>query len=382
MTLLVIGIGLVNAQVSKVTGNVTSEEDGLPVVGASVLVKGTTVGTVTDIDGNFTLTNVPSSAKTLVISFIGMQTQEVAVKSTVNVVLKSDAQALDEVMVVAYGTARKSSFTGSASVMKASEISTQKQSFVKSLDGKVAGVRVGASTGDPGSDQKILIRGIGSISGSTQPLYVIDGVAVVNDDMSSGLKSQSILSSINPDDIESMTILKDAAAASLYGSRAANGVVIITTKQGKEGKTKVSYNMETGWTDMAVGSQYNLMNAAQIQQYYNDALKNYAEINPNGANNLSIANLGHPMADPTSFGNELSPLFFWNPGSDIDTNWKKEVYGKGMITDHQVSVSGGTEKTKFYAGFGYNKTKGLVKGSDFERYSGCLLYTSPSPRDS
>ena len=372
MAFLVIGIGLVNAQISKVTGHVTSEEDGLPVVGASVLVKGTTVGTVTDIDGNFTLTNVPSSAKTLMISFIGFRTQEVAVKSQVNVVLKSDAEVLDEVMVVAYGTAKKSSFTGSASVMKASDISTQKQSLVKSLDGKVAGVRVGASTGDPGSDQKILIRGIGSISGSTQPLYVIDGVAVVNDDMTSGLKSQSILSSINPDDIESMTILKDAAAASLYGSRAANGVVIITTKQGKEGKTKVTYNMETGWTDMAVGSQYNVMNAAQIQQYYNDALRNYAEINPTGANNMSNTNLGHPMADAASFANELSPLFFWNPGSDIDTNWKKEVYGKGMITDHQVAVSGGTEKTKFYAGFGYNKTKGLVKGSEFERYSGRL----------
>ena len=372
MAFLVIGIGLVNAQISKVTGHVTSDEDGLPVVGASVLVEGTTVGTVTDIDGNFTLTNVPSSAKTLVISFIGFQTQKVDVKSNVNVVLKSDAEVLDEVMVVAYGTAKKSSFTGSASVMKASDISTQKQSLVKSLDGKVAGVRVGASTGDPGSDQKILIRGIGSISGSTQPLYVIDGVAVVNDDMTSGLKSQSILSSINPDDIESMTILKDAAAASLYGSRAANGVVIITTKQGKEGKTKVTYNMETGWTDMAVGSQYNVMNAAQIQQYYNDALRNYAEINPTGANNMSNTNLGHPMVDAASFANELSPLFFWNPGSDIDTNWKKEVYGKGMITDHQVAVSGGTEKTKFYAGFGYNKTKGLVKGSEFERYSGRL----------
>ena len=231
---------------------------------------------------------------------------------------------------------------------------------------------MGGSTGDPGSDQKILIRGIGSISGSTQPLYVIDGVAVVNDDMTSGLKSQSILSSINPDDIESMTILKDAAAASLYGSRAANGVVIITTKQGKEGKTKITYNMESGWTDMAVSSQYNVMNAAQIQQYYNDALKNFAEINPTGANNLSQANLGHPMIDAISFANELSPLFFWNPESDIDTNWKKEVYGKGMVTDHQFAISGGTEKTKFYAGFGYNKTKGLVKGSDFERFSGRL----------
>ena len=178
-------------------------------------------------------------------------------------------------MVVAYGTAKKASFTGSASVMKAGEISTQKESLVKSLEGKVAGVRVGGSTGDPGSDQKILIRGIGSINGSTQPLYVVDGVPVVNDDMSSGLKSQSVLSSINPDDIASMTILKDAAAASLYGSRAANGVVIITTKQGKEGKTRVSYDMETGWTSMAVRNQYKMMDAKDTKDYYWHAIKNY-----------------------------------------------------------------------------------------------------------
>ena len=299
-----------------------------------------------------------------------MKSQEVAVKPVVNVVLHSDTEVLDEVMVVAYGTTKKSSFTGSAATMKAGEISTQKQSLVKSLDGKVAGVRVGGSTGDPGADQKILIRGIGSINGSTQPLYVIDGVPVVNDDMSSGLKSQSILSSINPDDIESMTILKDAAAASLYGSRAANGVVIITTKKGKEGKTKVTYNMETGWTKMAVESQYNTMNASQIQQYYNDAFKNFAEIMPAAANEYSEYYLNKPLTDATSFANEFTPMFFWNPGSDIDTNWKDQVYRTGMITDHQVGISGGTDKTKFYAGFGYNKTNGIVSGSDFERYSG------------
>ena len=137
----------------------------------------------------------------MVVSFIGMATQEVSIKANLQISLKSDTEVLDEVMVVAYGTAKKASFTGSASVMKAGEISTQKESLVKSLEGKVAGVRVGGSTGDPGSDQKILIRGIGSINGSTQPLYVVDGVPVVNDDMSSGLKSQSVLSSINPDDI-------------------------------------------------------------------------------------------------------------------------------------------------------------------------------------
>ena len=367
---LLMGMSAAWAQNTKVTGHVV-DENGEPVIGASVVVKGTTIGTVTDFDGNFVL-EVPEEHKHLEISYVGMEKIMVRVAPQVNVTMESDSQALDEVMVVAYGTTRKASFTGSASVMKAADIAAQKTSLVKSLEGKVAGVRVGGSTGDPGADQKILIRGISSFSASTQPLYVIDGVAMTNDGMSIGLKSQSILASINPDDIESMTILKDAAAASLYGSRAANGVVIITTKKGKEGKTKITYNMESGWTDMAVGSQYNVMNAAQIQQYYNDALKNYAEINPTGANNMSTSYLGHAMTDAASFGKEMSAMYFWNPGSDIDTNWKKEVYGKGMVTDHQVAVSGGTEKTQFYAGFGYNKTKGLVNGSEFERYSGRL----------
>ena len=165
-----------------------------------------------------------------------MKSQEVVIKPILKIVLESDNQQLDEVMVVAYGTTKKASFTGSASVVKSEDLSAQKESFVKSLQGKVAGIRVGGSTGDPGADQRIQIRGISSISASSQPLYVIDGVAIVNNDVTSGLKSQSVLSSINPDDIENLTVLKDAAAASLYGSRAANGVIIITTKQGKQGK--------------------------------------------------------------------------------------------------------------------------------------------------
>ena len=306
------------------------------------------------------------------ISFIGMRTQEVEIKPSVSVVLKVDSETLDEVIVVAYGTAKKASFTGSASVMKAGELSAPKQSLVKSLQGKVAGVNVGGSTGDPGADQKILIRGIGSINASDQPLYVIDGVPVSNDGITSGLKSQSVMSSINPDDIESMTILKDAAASSLYGSRAANGVIIITTKKGKEGKTKISYNMETGWTQMAIGDQYTPMNAAQAQEYYANAVKNWAELNPETADYYSNYYFDHGMADATSFGKEYSSLYFWNPGSDIDSNWKDEVYKKGLITDHQVAVSGGNARTNFYAGFGYNKTEGTVKGSEFGRYSGRL----------
>ncbi|MGL4852679.1 MAG: SusC/RagA family TonB-linked outer membrane protein [Phocaeicola sp.] len=357
----VVGIQLVMAQADKVTGTVISTEDGFPVVGASVLVKGTTVGTITDLDGQFTLTNLPADAKMLVVSFIGMATQEVAVKPNVNISLNPDSEQLDEVIVVAYGTAKKSSFTGAATSMKSGDISVQKESLVKSLDGRMAGVRVGASTGDPGADQKVLIRGISSISGSTQPLYVIDGVPVTNDDMSSGLKSQSVLSSINPDDIESMTVLKDAAAASLYGSRAANGVIIVTTKKGKQGKTRVSYDMEVGISSMAVSSQYNTMNASELKEYYWDAIKNYGEVSQ-----------GMTAAEAAAYADSNAPGFFNDYNGTTDTNWKDEVYKQGFSTNHQVSVSGGSEKTRFYTSFGYNKVDGIVKGSEFERYSGRL----------
>ena len=356
---LFIGIGLVSAQTTSVRGVVISGDDNEPIIGASILAKGTSVGTVTDFDGAFTL-NVPTSATTLVISYIGMTTQEVAVGSNLRIVLQSSSQALDEVIVVAYGTVKKASFTGSASVIKADEITSQKESFVKSLQGKVAGIRVGGSTGDPGSDQKIQIRGIGSISASSQPLYVIDGIPVTSDnDATSTLRSQSILSSINPDDIQSLTVLKDAAASSLYGSRAANGVILITTKQGQQGKTKVTYNMETGWTKMAVGSQYNTMSSSELKEYYWDGIKNYG-----------LVRQGMSETEATDYANKYTPDFFWNYDSDINTNWKDEVYGSGLITDHQVAISGGNDKTTFYTGFGYNKTKGIVKGSEFERYSG------------
>lgn len=198
-----------------------------------------------------------------------MNPQTVKASSNMKIALTSDNKTLDEVVVVAYGTTTKASFTGSAAVMKDKDMSAAKSSLIKSLEGKMAGVNIGASTGDPGADQKVLIRGIGSISGSTQPLYVIDGVPVSNSDMqSSGLRSQSILSSINPNDIESMTVLKDAAASSLYGSRAANGVIIITTKKGKEGKTHVNYDMQIGWSNIAKKSALETMNSAEMKQYW------------------------------------------------------------------------------------------------------------------
>ena len=174
---------LAMAQNLTVRGTVV-DENSEPVIGASILVEGTARGTITDIEGKFTISGVPASAKNLQVSFVGMRTQLVPITTgDIQIVMKSDAEVLDEVMVVAYGTTTKASFTGSASVMRDTDMSAQRQSLVKSFEGKVAGVRVGASTGDPGSDQRITIRGIGSVNGSTQPLYVVDGVPITNDSM-------------------------------------------------------------------------------------------------------------------------------------------------------------------------------------------------------
>ena len=357
---LLLAFSAAYAQNVQVKGVVADAISGEAVSFASVVVKGTLIGTSTDDNGQFSL-SVPK-ASTLVVSFVGYETKEIALGNAVvlDIKLNPSAEGLDDVLVVAYSTTTKASFTGSAKSMKSDDMSSQKTSLVKSFEGKVAGVRVGSATGDPGADQRIQIRGIGSISGSTQPLYVIDGVPIVNDDMTSGLKSQSILSTLNPDDIDNMTILKDAAAASLYGSRAANGVIIITTKQGKAGKTKITYDGEFGFSNIAVPSAVKTMTAEQLKQYWTDGLQGYFEYyggySPSEAADAAAA--------------EIRDGWFWNFDNPANTDWSKEVYGTGFNTNHQVGISGGTEKTKFYTSFGYNKVNGTVRGSDFQRYSG------------
>lgn len=257
-------------QSNKVTGLVS--DDMGPVAGASISVKGTSNGTISDADGKFELNNLKKGT-TLVISFVGLETQEIVWdgQSVLNVNLKSDTQKLDEVVVVAYGTAKKSSFTGSASVVKSEQLEKISGSgFVEALQGMSAGVSVVNNEGTPGSDSRIQIRGISSMSGNTTPLYVVDGMPY-----------DGTLNSINPSDIESMTVLKDAAASSLYGSRAANGVVVITTKKGKTGKPTVNFRGAWGTSDLAVphpekaDPYQQLMNV--WQSLYNDQYYKYGK---------------------------------------------------------------------------------------------------------
>lgn len=378
VTFLLIGIGLSNAQISQVTGNVTSEEDGLPVVGASVLVKGTTVGTVTDIDGNFTITGLPASAKLLVVSFIGLQSQEVAVKPVVNVVLKSASKQLDEVMVVAYGTAKKESFTGSAEVIKAEKLSARPVANVtKALDGLVAGVQTTSGSGQPGSGVSVVVRGYGSINSSQNPLYVVDGIPYDGD-----------VVSINPNDIESMTVLKDASAGALYGSRGANGVVMITTKKGRSGKVNVNLKANWGVASRSI-PRYETMDEAGYLETVFQAYKNN-QIYNNGLlpEQAGLVALEAMKSGATAifgqneqynpFNYSVTDLIDPTTGkvrSDAKLKYSEDWMEKAMVDnplrqEYNASVSGGNEKTKYLFSLGYLNEEGLLKTTNFTRYNG------------
>lgn len=354
-------IGLVASAAAQnliVTGTVT-DPDGYPLDGATVLVKGTTSGVSVDPDGRYRL-SVPENA-VLVASYLGYLSQEKPVggEHTINFILEEDANYLDDVIVVAYGTMTKSDFTGSASQVKGDELAqASRESIDKAMVGKVSGVRVSSDTGDPGSAGNVQIRGVGSISASTAPLYVIDGVVMSSstaDDLQVGYKSMGILNTINPEDIESMTVLKDAAAASLYGSRAANGVIIITTKRGKQGKTTVTYNGEIGLSTMANPRALNMMDGPQFIQYLKDAGDNAYAINPAYSYGFTGAEIADMVADPSG---------------NTSTDWTTQTFRPALLNNHQVSLTAGNDKTQIYAGLGYDKDDGIVLGSYFERFSG------------
>ena len=257
----------------QITGMVTSADDGNPLPGVSVVVKGTTTGVATDINGNFSI-KAPSDA-VLVFTSIGMVSQEISVagQTVINVVMQAEITGLDEVIVVGYGTSTYEANTGSVAVVRSEDVADiPETSFEKILDGKVAGVLVTATSGQPGSQTQVRIRGASSINAGRQPLYVIDGIPMANIKADYNMVNTSNpLSMINPNDIESISVLKDASAAAVYGSRAANGVVIITTKSGKEGKSKVNFKASYGITSMANDNNFLPMTPAQVVQLRRDA---------------------------------------------------------------------------------------------------------------
>ena len=264
LTCLFLGIGLASAQVSRVTGNVTSSEDGEPVVGASVLVKGTNVGTITDIDGNFVISNVPSNATTLVVSFVGMQAQEVTIKENVRVMLRPDAELLDEVVVTAMGITKSRKALGyAAQDLKSDQLNKAgTNSLASAIQGKLTGVDIRQSSGAPGASAQIVIRGARSFSGNNQPLYVVDGMPInttadfSTGDSVSGANISDRTLDINPDDIETINVLKGQAASALYGIRASNGVIVITTKRGSKQTSKPQVTITTDLSAQRVSRKF------------------------------------------------------------------------------------------------------------------------------
>ena len=318
--------------------------------------------------------NSISSAGTLVISFIGLQTQEVDIQPVVKVVLHADSEVLDEVMVVAYGTAKKSSFTGSASVIGGDKIESRPITNVtKALEGQTTGVLTTSGSGQPGESASIVIRGYGSINASQDPLYVVDGVPY-----------DGTLSSINPSDIESMTILKDASAGALYGARGANGVVMITTKQGKEGKTNVTWRSTAGWSSRAI-PEYDMVNQKDFVQLTYEALRNgyvftngynWADAEAAARNSLST-NLGGELYNPFknyTWSQIIDPATGQvrpDAQSAWDENWMDAIlHNNAFRHEHQLQLSGGTEKTRYMFSLGYLNEDGILTGTNFQRYNG------------
>ena len=338
-------LGSIEALQSIVTGTIT-DENGVPLSGASIVVKGTTTGAVADFDGNYTI-NAPSDG-ILVFSYVGYARQEVQIngRSSVNATLQPDAAALDEVVLVGYGTQKKGEVTGAIETVTAEQLSiVQVASTIDAIKGQIAGVDVQSTGGRPGQNPTVRIRGRRSISASNDPLYVVDGIPLID-----GANS---MADINPNDIASMQVLKDAAATAVYGSRGANGVILVSTNRGRVGKTKITFSSRYGITSAT--SLVDMMNGEEFAALKRESRR----VGWNGA----------IPADTEVF---LDPIELESLAQGRTTNWLEEVLGDGWQTNHQLGVSGGSENTTFSTSIGYFKEQGIISNQDFERISGRL----------
>lgn len=325
--LILLSVSWVNAQEVSISGKVSSK-DGNPVPGVSVVVKGTTVGILTDSDGHYTL-KVPTGSKTLVFRFVGMKAQEVPItaSSVYNVELEEDTYNLEEVVAVGYGAMKKSDLTGSVASVKSDDINAFPNTTVpQALQGHAAGVQVSQNTGAPGATIQVRIRGTNSIKGSNAPLWVIDGFP-------------GDINMLNANDIESMEVLKDASATAIYGSRGANGVIIVTTKRGKIGTTRVDY--EGSYSIQTIRQKLDLMNAKEYAQFYN-----IQQLNDLGKEYFSSEEINN-------FGK--------------GTDWQDLIFRAAPLHDHSLTVSGGNEKTQFSVGGSFYDQEGIIKNSNYGR---------------
>lgn len=390
---MLVSIGALAQTRIKVDGKVTSQ-NGNPIP-ASVNVKGTTTGTSADANGNYSLKNVLPNA-VLIVSSIGYQTKEIAVegRTRVDLVMEDDAQQLDEVIMVAYGTSTKETFTGSASIVKGGDIKDiPTTSFESALVGKAPGVNVTQGSATAGSVTSIQIRGIGSMNASTQPLYVIDGVPVSSGNTGQMgdylLSTNNIMNTLNPEDIASISILKDAAAASLYGSRAANGVVVITTKKGKVGKPTINFKTSIGFSPTwatdnwePASTQDNIDYLYRV--YYDSKLSDGGTAQESNTYALKTLNnrfkrYGYAFATSGTAPDERVNITGLTDGIENRNgkffDWSNVYFRSAINQTNDLSVSGGNDKTIYFSSFSYSKNQGRVYVNDFDRFSGRVSLT-------
>lgn len=358
------------AQSRTVTGRVISSDENTDLPGVSVTVKGTTTGTLTDATGNYRLNvsdNRTGGPVTIVFSFIGFTTVEEAVggRSVINVTLQSDARNLNEVVVTGYGQQIKRDLTGNIAKVRATDIQDQPvTTFDQALQGKAAGVQINAGSGKLGQGVQVRVRGQSSVSASNQPLYVIDGIPVTTDNLSISSAATNPLTDINPQDIESIDILKDASAGAIYGARAANGVVLITTKRGRAGRTNFTFGAQYGASKPTRKLQF--LNTEQYVNFYNQAAANSDRIE------------GLDPADPDSYTSYMKSFYqtqglgTYGTPSQASTNWGDLAFQQAPYQQYDLNLNGGNEKTTFYLSGQILDQKGIIIGNALTRYAGRL----------
>ena len=335
-------------QAKTVTGTVT-DVSGEPIIGANIRIKGTTTGTITDIDGNFSIKAEPQSV--IEVSYIGYLTQETVINNqkSIRFLLKEDTKTLDEVVVIGYGVQKKADLTGSVANINTEKLNTQSNANIgQALQGKIAGVDIVSQGGAPGSGTRIMVRGIGTLNNAS-PLYIVDGMYM------------NSIDHINPNDIASIDVLKDASSAAIYGSRAGHGVIIVTTKRGKEQKAQVRYSGNVSVQTMKNG--YKALNGPEYMEYYNRfTYEDYLMTNGLGIyENYVDLGAGHeaPEYHPTYSPDQIA--------NAQNTDWFDEVSRTGMMHSHNVSVNGGSKTTQYMASLGYMGQSGVVKNNNMDR---------------
>ena len=357
------------AQDITVSGKVVDMKgEGVP--GASVLVKGTTKGTQTSADGTFRLAEVPMRG-TLVFSFVGMNTQEVAVegRSTINITLEDDTKALEEVVVIGYGTAKKSDLTGSVVSVKEVELQARPApSLNQMMQGRMPGVQVNNNSGRPGGRTTVRIRGFSSINSSNNPLYVVDGVFLPQN---TGDQFTNAIDFINPNDIVSVEVLKDASSTAIYGARGANGVILITTRKGKAGESRITYDTQLSVNTIGP-NRPRVLNAQQYLDMEELAYANIQKFDPAGWAAGRYVN-NDPMVRRRAFNAQFPGVFREENGKflpNYDTDWFKEASQNRLSQNHQLGLSGGSQRTQYSLSLGYRDDQGLIKTSYMKRFSG------------